>query len=118
MPGNTWHPSTPHIRLRRRRWSHQEGEAEPMAEHAEGPRVIRCKGSWFEIGRQYGEELRADIAHASRAIEELVMAAGHDRMSLKARINDYIPYAQKLPARWDELVGSRRDRVSRSKTYC
>ena len=33
------------------------------------------------------------------------MAAGHDRMSLKARINDYIPYAQKLPARWDELVG-------------
>ena len=33
------------------------------------------------------------------------MAAGHDPMSLKARINDYIPYAQKLPARWDELVG-------------
>ena len=26
-------------------------------------------------------------------------------MSLKARINDYIPYAQELPARWDELVG-------------
>ncbi len=71
----------------------------------EGPRVIRCKGSWLEIGRQYGEELRADIAHASRAIEELAMAAGHDRMSLKARINGYIPYAQKLPARWDELVG-------------
>ena len=73
----------------------------------EGPRVIRCKG-WarvLEIGRQYGEELRADIAHASRAIEELAIAAGHDRMSLKARINDYIPYAQKLPARWDELVG-------------
>src|SRR5580700_3832669 len=76
-----------------------------MAEHAEGPRVIRGKGSWLEIGRQYGEELRAEIAHASRAIEELAMAAGHDRMSLKARINDYIPYAQKLPARWDELVG-------------
>jgi hypothetical protein len=33
------------------------------------------------------------------------MAAGHDRMSLKARINDYIPYAQRLPARWDELAG-------------
>jgi len=33
------------------------------------------------------------------------MAAGHDRMSLKARINDYIPYAQELPPRWDELVG-------------
>jgi len=78
---------------------------EPMAEHTEGPRVIRCKGSWLEMGRQYGEELRADIAHASRAIEELAIAAGHDRMSLKARINDYIPYAQKLPARWDELVG-------------
>ena len=31
-----------------------------------------------EIGRQYGEELRADIAHASRAIEELAMAAGHE----------------------------------------
>ena len=76
-----------------------------MAEHTEGPRVIRCKGSWLEMGRQYGEELRADIAHASRAIEELAVAAGHDRMSLKARINDYIPYAQKLPARWDELVG-------------
>jgi hypothetical protein len=76
-----------------------------MAEHTEGPRVIRCKGSWLEIGRQYGEELRADIAHASRAIEELAMAAGHDRMSLKARINDYIPYAQELPARWDELAG-------------
>src|SRR5258708_19719215 len=98
MPGDTWHPTTPHIRLRRRRWSLQEGEAEPMAEHTEGPRVIRCKGSWLEIGRQYGEELRADIAHASRAIEELAMAAGHDRMSLKALINDYIPYAQKLPA--------------------
>ena len=26
-------------------------------------------------------------------------------MSLKTRINDYIPYAQELPARWDELVG-------------
>ena len=76
-----------------------------MAEHTEGPHVIRCKGSWLEIGRQYGEELRADIAHASRAIEELAIAAGHDRMSLKARINDYIPYAQELPARWDELVG-------------
>jgi hypothetical protein len=71
MPGDTWHPTTPHIRLRRRRWSHQEGEAEPMTEHTEGPPVIRCKGSWLEIGRQYGEELRADIAHASRAIEEL-----------------------------------------------
>jgi hypothetical protein len=76
-----------------------------MAEHAEGPRVIRGKGSWLEIGRQYGEELRAEIAHASRAIEGLAIAAGHDRMSLKARINDYIPYAQELPARWDELVG-------------
>lgn len=76
-----------------------------MAEHTEGPRVIRCKGSWLEIGRQYGEELRADIAHASRVIRELAVAAGHDRMSLKARINDYAPYAQKLPARWDELVG-------------
>ena len=30
---------------------------------------------WLEIGRQYGEELRAGIAHASRAIEELAMAA-------------------------------------------
>ena len=105
MPGNSWYAATPHIRLRRRRWSHQEGEDEPMAGHAEGPRVIRCKGSWLEIGRQYGEELRADIAHASRAIEELAMAAGHDRMSLRARVNGYIPYAQKLPARWDELVG-------------
>lgn len=76
-----------------------------MAEHKEGPRVIRCKGSWLEIGRQYGEELRTEIADASRAIEELAIAAGHDRMSLKARINDYIPYAQELPARWDELVG-------------
>ena len=76
-----------------------------MAEHTEGLRVIRCKGSWLEIGRQYGEELRADIAHASRAIEELTMAAGYDRMSLKARINDYIPYAHQLPARWDELAG-------------
>jgi hypothetical protein len=76
-----------------------------MAEHPEGPRVIRCKGSWLEIGRQYGEELRAEIAHASRAIEELAIAAGYDRISLKARINDYIPYAQELPARWDELVG-------------
>src|SRR4029077_10974001 len=37
------------------RWSLQEGEAEPMAEHTEGPRVIRCKGSWLEIGRQYGK---------------------------------------------------------------
>src|SRR5262249_1512192 len=76
-----------------------------MAEHTEGPRVIRCKGSWPEMGRQYGEELRADIAHASHAIEELAIAAGHDRKSLKARIHNYIPYAQKLPARWDELVG-------------
>jgi len=76
-----------------------------MAEHTEEPRVIRCKGSWLEIGRQYGEELRAEIAHAFGAIEELAIAAGHDRMSLKARINDYIPYAQKLPARWDELAG-------------
>jgi len=56
-----------------------------MAEHTEGPRVIRCKGSWLEIGRQYGEELRAEIAHAARAIEELAIAAGHDRMSLKGR---------------------------------
>ena len=55
-------------------------------------RCIRCKGSWLEIGRQYGEELRTDVAHASRAIEELAIAAGHDRMSLKARINDYIPF--------------------------
>jgi Acyl-coenzyme A:6-aminopenicillanic acid acyl-transferase len=76
-----------------------------MTKHTEGPRVIRCKGSWLEIGRQYGEELRAEIAHAAHAIEELAIAAGHDRMSLKARINDYIPYAQELPARWDELVG-------------
>ena len=76
-----------------------------MAERTEGPRVIHGKGSWLEIGRQYGEELRADIAHASRAIEELAVAAGHDRMSLRARINDYIPYAQQLPARCDELVG-------------
>jgi hypothetical protein len=57
------------------------------------------------MGRQYGEELRADMAHASRAVEELALAAGHDRMSLKARIKDYIPYARKLPARWDELAG-------------
>src|SRR5690242_3409990 len=105
MPGETWYPATPHICLRRRRRSHQEGEAEPMAEHTEGPRVIRCKGSWLEIGRQYGEELRAEIAHAARALEELAVAAGHDRMSLKAHINGYIPYAQRLPARWDELVG-------------
>jgi len=70
-----------------------------------GPRVIRGKGSWLEIGRQYGEELRADIAHASRAVQELAIAAGHDRMGLRARINDYIPYAQALPARWDELAG-------------
>ena len=76
-----------------------------MAEHTEGPRVIRAKGSWLEMGRQYGEELRADIAHAFHAIEELAMAAGHDRAGLKARLNDYIPYAQELPARWDELVG-------------
>jgi hypothetical protein len=76
-----------------------------MAEHMEGPRVIRCKGSWLEIGRQYGEELRAEIAHASRAIEELAITAGYGRMSLKNRINGYIPYAQELPARWDELVG-------------
>jgi hypothetical protein len=76
-----------------------------MAGHTEGPRVIRGKGSWLEIGQQYGEELRTDIAHASRAIEDLAMAAGHDRLSLKARIRDYIPYAQRLPARWDELVG-------------
>jgi hypothetical protein len=76
-----------------------------MAEQTKGPRVIRCKGSWLEIGRQYGEELRTDIAHASRAIEELAVAAGHDRMSLKARINGYLPYAQTLPARWDELAG-------------
>ena len=59
-----------------------------MAEHTEEPRVIRCKGSWLEIGRQYGEELRAEIAHAFGAIEELAIAAGHDRMSLKARINE------------------------------
>jgi acyl-CoA:6-aminopenicillanic acid acyl transferase len=76
-----------------------------MAERREGPRVIRCKGSWLEIGRQYGEELRAGIAHASHAIEELAVAAGHDRGSLKARINDYIPYARRLTARWDELTG-------------
>src|SRR5215472_11026559 len=63
---------------------------EPMAEHTEEPRVIRCKGSWLEIGRQYGEELRGEIAHAYRAIEELAIAAGHDGISLKARINDYI----------------------------
>jgi hypothetical protein len=79
-----------------------------MAEHTEGPRVIRCKGSWLEIGRQYGEELRADIAQASRAIEELAVAAGHDRMSLKARI----------PPDGMSWSGSRRDRASRSKTYC
>lgn len=76
-----------------------------MAERTEGPRVVRCRGSWLEIGRQYGEELRADIAHAFRAVEELAMAAGHDRVSLRARISDYVPYAQDLPARWDELVG-------------
>src|SRR5260370_28041289 len=105
MGGKAWHPAAPHFCLRRRRGRQQEGEAEAMAEHAEGPRVIRCKGSWLEIGRQYGEELRADIAHASRAIEELAMAAGHDRMSLKARINDYSHYAKNLPARGDELVG-------------
>jgi hypothetical protein len=99
------HPTTPRIRLRRRRWNHLEGEPSPMAEHTKGPRVIRCEGSWLEIGRQYGEELRADIAHAFRAIEKLAMAAGHDRMSLRARIDEYIPYAQELPARWDELVG-------------
>ena len=70
-----------------------------MAEHTEGPRVIRCKGSWLEIGRQYGEELRADIAHASRAIEELAMAAGHDRMSLKAtalNFSEFCPIAGDL----------------------
>jgi hypothetical protein len=71
----------------------------------EGPRVIRGKGSWLEIGRQYGEELRTEIAHAFRAIEELAIAAGYDRMRLKDRIDDYIPYAQELPARWDELAG-------------
>src|SRR5215471_11045135 len=76
-----------------------------MAEHPQEPPVISCQGSWLEIGRQYGEELRAGIAHAARAIEELAMAAGHDRMSLQARIKDYIPYAQRLPARWDELAG-------------
>lgn len=76
-----------------------------MAVHTEGPRVIRCKGSWLEMGRQYGEELRAEIAHASRAIEELAIAAGYDRMSLKDRLKGYIPYARELPARWDELVG-------------
>lgn len=76
-----------------------------MAEHAVAPRVVHCKGSWLEIGRHYGEELRADIAHAFRAIEELAMAAGYDRIGLKARINDYIPYARGLPARWDELLG-------------
>jgi hypothetical protein len=58
------------------------------------------------MSRRYGEELRAGIVRVSRAIEELAMAAGHGRMSLKARINDYIPYAQKLPARWDELSGA------------
>lgn len=42
------------------------------------------------------------------------MAAGHDRMSLKACINDYIPYAQELPARWDELVGSRSRDTAKS----
>jgi hypothetical protein len=76
-----------------------------MAERTEGPRVVRCKGSWLEIGRQYGEELRDDIAHAFRAVEELAVAAGHDRRGLRARIKDYIPYAQRLPARWDELAG-------------
>jgi len=60
-----------------------------MAEHAEGPRVIRGKGSWLEIGRQYGEELRADIARAARAIEELAMAASAWR---------------KLRRRWAESV--------------
>jgi Acyl-coenzyme A:6-aminopenicillanic acid acyl-transferase len=76
-----------------------------MAEHTEGPRVIRGKGSWLEIGRQYGEELRVEIAHARSAIEELAIAAGYDRVSLKDRVNAYTPYAQELPARWDELVG-------------
>src|ERR1700733_10228001 len=99
MPDNARHPDTPHIRLRRRLWSQQEGEAEPMAEHTGGPRVIRCKGSWLEIGRQYGEEIRGEITLSSHAIEELAISPGHDRTSLKARINDYIPYAQRLPAR-------------------
>src|SRR5262245_51616276 len=65
MPGNTWHPATPHIRLRRRRWSHQEGEAEPMAEHTGRPRVIRCKGSWLEMGRQYGSGFAMGVQSTS-----------------------------------------------------
>lgn len=69
------------------------------------PRVIRGTGSWLEIGRQYGEELRAGIAQAFGAVEELAVAAGHDRPGLRARIDDYIPYAQRLQDRWDELTG-------------
>jgi hypothetical protein len=76
-----------------------------MAGQVEGPRVIRGDGSWLEIGRQYGEELRAEIADAARAIEALAVAAGHDRARLDARIHDFIPYAQELPDRWDELAG-------------
>ena len=78
---------------------------EPIAEPTEGPPVVRCQGSWLEMGRQYGEELRAEVADASRAIEELAMAAGYDRAGLRARVNDYVPYARELPSRWDELVG-------------
>jgi hypothetical protein len=69
------------------------------------PRVVRGTGSWLEIGRQYGEELRADIAQAFLAVEELAIAAGHDRLRLRARISDYVPYAQRLQDRWDELTG-------------
>jgi hypothetical protein len=93
------------VATRKRSPRKKKGESGNMAERTDGPHVIRCKGSWLEMGRQYGEELRADIAHASCAIEELAMAAGYTRMSLKSRIHDYIPHAQQLPARWDELLG-------------
>ena len=100
------------------RMGHPEGEAELMAKHTEGPRVIRCKGSWLEMGRQYGEELRADIANASHAIEELALAAGHDRVGLK--LASMITSRSLKNFRPDGMSwsGSRRDRLSRSKTYC